>query len=103
MSLMLPILEYGASYRDPYRDGQMNALDRVQKIAAKFANHTKDSGWETLAERRNIARICALFKAYTGERACKSVWDMLKEPCYLSRDEHDRKIKNRKKRPDVGK
>jgi len=40
----------------------------VQKKAAKFANHANDSVWETLAQPRNIARICALFKAYTGER-----------------------------------
>jgi hypothetical protein len=52
--------------------GQINALDRVQKKAAKFANHTNDSVWETLTQRRRIARICALFKAYTGEPARKS-------------------------------
>ena len=34
---MRPILEYGASCWDPYKEGQINALDRVQKIAAKFA------------------------------------------------------------------
>ena len=69
MSLVRPILEFGASYWDPYREGQMNALDRVQKKAAKFANQTKDSGLETLAQRRKITRICAMFKAYTGKRA----------------------------------
>jgi len=30
MSLVLPILEYGASCWDPYRKGQIIALDHVQ-------------------------------------------------------------------------
>jgi hypothetical protein len=35
-----PILEYGAACWDPYRECQINALDRLQKKAAKFAQHT---------------------------------------------------------------
>jgi len=50
-----------------YREGQVSALNREQKKAAKFANNINESGWETLAQRRLIARICALFKAYIGE------------------------------------
>jgi len=33
-SLLFTILEYGASCWDPYKEGQINALDRVQKKAA---------------------------------------------------------------------
>jgi hypothetical protein len=55
----------------PYRKGELNALDRVQNMAAKFAHHTYDSNWETLTQRGEIARIYALFKAYAGERAWK--------------------------------
>jgi hypothetical protein len=72
MSLVRPILEYGASCWDPYREGQITAICRVQKKAAKFANHTNYSVWETLAKRRKIARICDLFKAHTAEWAWKS-------------------------------
>jgi hypothetical protein len=39
-SLMRPILEYGAACWDPIREGQLDALDRVQKKAAKFTNLT---------------------------------------------------------------
>jgi hypothetical protein len=56
-SLVRPILEYGAACWDPYMKGQINALDRVQNMAAKFAHHRNDSNWETLTERREIARI----------------------------------------------
>jgi hypothetical protein len=63
-SLVRPILEYGAASWDPYRKGQIHALDRVQNAAAKFALHRNDSNWETLTQRRKVSRICALFKAY---------------------------------------
>jgi len=49
MSLVRPILEYGTSYWDPCREGQINALDCVQMKAAKFAYHTNDSVWENSA------------------------------------------------------
>jgi hypothetical protein len=32
-SLVRPILEYGAACWDPYRECQINALDRVQKAS----------------------------------------------------------------------
>jgi len=44
-------------------------LDRVQTKAAQFTNHTQDSDWETLVQRRTIARLCPLFKAYSVEWA----------------------------------
>jgi hypothetical protein len=82
-----PVLEYRSACWDPCR-GQINALDRVQKKAAQFTKHTKDSDWETLAQRRTIARLCALFKAYSGERAWKAIRDRLRRPYYLSRVDH---------------
>ena len=78
MSLVRPILEYGAACWDPYREGQISALDRVQKKAAKFAHHTNSSNWETLASCRKLSRVCALFKAYSGERAWKVIGDKLR-------------------------
>jgi hypothetical protein len=97
-----PVLEYGASCWGINREGQINALDHVQKRVAKLANHMNDLVWETLAQRRKIARICALFKAYTAEEAWKSIGDRLKGPHYLSRNDHDRKIRARKQRTDIG-
>jgi len=46
--------------------GQINALDRVQKKAAEFTNHTKDSDWENLALNRTcslgngLRKLCAI-------------------------------------------
>jgi hypothetical protein len=92
------ILEYGAAYWDPYRKGQINALDQLQNMEAKFTYHRNYSNWETLTQRRQIARICALFKAYTGERVSKAIGDRLQRPCYLSRVDRDRKIRSRSRR-----
>ena len=82
MSLVRPIPEYGFSCWDSYSEGQINATCRVQKKKkkkkpAKFANRTNYSVWETLAKRKKIARICALFEAHTGERTWKSIGDSL--------------------------
>jgi len=103
MSLLRPILEYAATCWDPYREGQIIALDRVQKKAAKFAYHTNSSNWETLAPRRKLSRICALFKAYSGERAWKAIGDRLQRPHYLSMVDHERKIRSRRQRTDIRK
>jgi hypothetical protein len=76
ISLVRPILEYGAACWDPYREGQIRALDRVQKKAANFAHHMDKPNWEILASRRKLSRICALFKAYCGERTWKAIGDI---------------------------
>jgi len=60
MSLVCSVIEYEAACWDPYREGQTNALDRVYKKAAKFANRTNDSVWKTWAQRRKIARVCTV-------------------------------------------
>ena len=63
-SLELAILEYGAACWEPYRECQISALDRVLTKAAKFVHHSGGSEWEYMAQRRKIARICALYRAY---------------------------------------
>ena len=98
ISLVRPILEYGAAYWDPYREGQVSALDRVQKKAAKFAHHSNSPNWENLASRRKLSRKCALFKAYSGERAWKPIGDRLQRSHYLSRVGHERKMRSRRQR-----
>jgi hypothetical protein len=70
---------------------------------ATFAHHRNDSIWESLTQCRQLARTCALFKAYTGERAWKTIGDRLQRPCYLGRGDHDKKIRSRKQRTDIGK
>jgi hypothetical protein len=101
MSLVHPIPEYGALCRDPYTEGQINMLDHVQKKAAKFANDTNNSGCETLAQHKKIVHICALFKPYIGEWACKSIGNRLKGPYNLSKDDHEHNIWVRTQRKEI--
>ena len=65
-----------------HAEKEINGLDRVHMKAAQFTNHTKDSDCETLAQRRTIARLCTLFKAYTGKRTWKAIRDRLRRPYY---------------------
>jgi len=103
MSLVSPALEYGATCWDPYRKGRISSLDRVRKKAAKFAHHKNCPNWETSGSRRKLSRICALFKAYSGDREWKPIDDRLARPHYLSRVDHERKIRSRGQRTDIGK
>jgi hypothetical protein len=50
-----------------------------------------------------VSRLCALLKAYTGIRAWEARGDRILRPCYLSREDHNCKIKTRKQRTDIGK
>src|SRR5215510_8546131 len=70
-SLVRPILEYGAACWDPYRECQINALDRVQKRAAKFAHNTGGLDWESLAQSRKIARMLLCSKRIRGKERGK--------------------------------
>jgi hypothetical protein len=63
----------------------------------------REDAWEPLAQRRRTARTCALYKAYSGERAWKDIGDRLQAPYYRSRVDHCWKIRSRKIRTDVGK
>ena len=85
------------------REGLIHALGRVQKKAAQFTNRTKGSDRDTLAHRRTIARLCALFKAYCGERTWKAKRDRLRRAYCMSRVDHVRKIRERKQNTDIGK
>ena len=77
MTLLSPILEYGAACWDPYRKGQIHALDRVKKKAAKFVHHTNELYRETLLQRSKVSHIRTLFKVYSGEQVWKAIGDGL--------------------------
>jgi hypothetical protein len=79
-SLVCPILEYGSACWDICTERQINVLHQVQKKAAQFTNHKEDSDWETLAQCRMIAHLYTIFKAYSGERAWKAIYDKLRRP-----------------------
>jgi len=50
---------------DPHREGQVGALNRVQKRATKFAINVNESSWETLAQRRLIDKYTMMYQSNT--------------------------------------
>ena len=70
MSLVRLILEYGAASWDPYREGQISALDRVQKKAAKFAHHNNSPNWETWESSKRLWTFykCTHARTHTTRR-----------------------------------
>jgi len=97
------ILKCGAACWDPYRECQISALDHVQNKATRFAQHLGGSEWESLAQRRKVASVCALYKTYTSNRAWTATGDKLQALSYLSRVDHYWKIRARKQRTGIGK
>ena len=91
------------NYTGSIPEYQISALDRVQNKAAKFSHSSWGSDWESLAQRRKIAGICALYRAYTGERSWEAIGDKLQAPSYLSTVDFNWKIRAREQRTDVGK
>jgi hypothetical protein len=98
MSLVRLILENGAMCWDPYSEGQINALDRVPKKVAKFANHMSDLVWETLVQ--HSSNMCPV-QSIHWRTGLAIYMEQVEGPCYLSRDYHDHKIRARKQRTDI--
>ena len=73
-----PILEYAAIAWSPYLVGEINHIEKVQKFALRvclkrwdrYATYEElcDAGdLQTLSARRNIARLCHIFKTINGK------------------------------------
>ncbi len=104
LSLVLPIMEYGTICWDPHKNMHCKHLERIQHRAAKFTfRDKKTAGWDSLKNRRSVARLCALYKAYNGHPAWKEINRRLCIPTYISRVDHRHKINLRQQRTDVGK
>jgi hypothetical protein len=56
-----------------------------------------------IATAQNDSKNMRSVQGITGEPAWKAIGDRLLKPCYQSRDDHNRKIRTRKQRTDVGK
>ena len=72
-TLVRPIIEYASCAWDPYRQGSINKLERVQRKAARFcigdykrdssvSQMLKDLEWDTLETRRERNRLTMLYK-----------------------------------------
>ena len=77
LSLVRPLMEYAVAAWDPYTQRNINALEKVQRRAARFAfrDYSRDSSvnqmltelqWPLLADRRENHRLSFMFKATRG-------------------------------------
>ena len=99
ISLIRPHFEYASSVWDPFRKCHINALEMVQRKAARFAtcNYTREPGtvttilqnlgWQTLANRRKMARLFLFYKSVNGEAAV-NIPPYLTKPTTRTRQYH---------------
>ena len=75
LAYIRPHLEYAVPVWDPYQQGLINSLERVQKFAPKVCTKNWSSGYEsllqscnlpTLASRRHYLKLCLLYQAVNG-------------------------------------
>ena len=129
-TLVRPIVEYAASVWDPFRIGNVKAMERVQRIAARrVTGRVKKSrvelnkkgeevivwesptemvnelGWNTLEERRKVDRLCNFKRVMEGVGG----WAELHKKIDLENGKvnslrgHKKKVKVSRARTDVGK
>ena len=78
-SVVRPVLEYASPVWDPYHQADIKALEQVQRRAARYVYNDYTSrtpgcvtdminelGWESLQDRRQISRLCLLYKSHHG-------------------------------------
>ena len=74
-TLVRPVLEYSQTVWDPYTAGWINKIESVQRRAARFtlSRYRRTSSvsamlaelnWQTLAERRRLARLTMFYKIH---------------------------------------
>jgi hypothetical protein len=102
-SLVRPHLEYAASIWDPYEIGLETELERVQRRSARYVKGRYDNfvsvtdllqqlGWEKLSDRRLKFRLNLLCKFQTGLFS-DEVDNILRDPTYYGRSDHENKIR----------
>ena len=80
ISMCRSVLEYAAPIWDPYLQGEVDQLERIQRKGARFVTRDfrqrssvtsmmHDLEWEPLAERRTKARLILMYLIINGEVA----------------------------------
>ena len=78
-TMVRPVLDYASTVWDPHHQGDIKILEQVQRRAAIYGYNdyttctpgcvtsmVKDIGWESLEDRRSIARLSLLYKMHHG-------------------------------------
>ena len=103
ISLVRSHLEYALSVWDPLRKCHINALEMVQRKAARFvtSNYTREPGtvttilqnlgWQTLENRRQMARLTLLYK-FINQEAAVNIPPYLTKPTTRTRQYHSQRF-----------
>ena len=108
-AMVRPVLEYASTVWDPYKEGQINKIEAVQRRSARFVlNQYKATasvstmlhhlGWSTLQTRRTIARLTMLYKITNNMvqvdfgKLPKSQEPKLRAPGKRDRRQHSRQL-----------
>ena len=86
---------------DPFTEGQINVLQRVQMKVAQFTNKTKDSDWENLTGSRTITCLCTIFQSILWGMGLATYMQQVEKQYYLSRVGHDH-LKRKKQNITLG-
>ena len=77
-TVVRPTLEYSCSVWDPHTSGQINAIEMVQRKAARFclnryqktdsvSSMLEELQWDSLTTRRGASRLTVFHRAYNNE------------------------------------
>jgi len=77
-TMIRPLVEYSSSVWDPYKSGQINNVEKIQRKAARFclgryqqtASVTammEELNWKSLAERRRAARLAVFSRVFNHD------------------------------------
>ena len=78
-TMVRPVLDYASTVWDPHQQGDIKILEQVQRRAARYVYNdyttrtpgcvtamVRDIGWESLQDRRSIARLSLIYKMHHG-------------------------------------
>lgn len=100
-SIVYPILEYNAACLEPCRGQNLNTMQSVQNVAAKFV--ARVIIWDSLNVQREKVQLCSIFKALRGDSVSREINNRLLAAIYSGRNLYGKKVRGREQRTDISK
>lgn len=112
--IVKPTLEYASCIWDPHTKYQKEAIEKVQRRAAhkvlgkygrmySASEMIKDLEWKSLEDRRKFSKLCAVYKAQSGQPAWSEINKRLKAATFIGKNDHRNKLTVPRFRTEVGK
>jgi Reverse transcriptase (RNA-dependent DNA polymerase)/Endonuclease-reverse transcriptase len=113
-TLVRPIVEYSSSVWDPFRVGQINAVEAIQRKAARFclkkysrqesvSAMIQDLQWSSLAARRRASRLAIFNKTFNGHGGLNDLSaQIIRSPQEYLRHSHPFRVQSFNCKKDIG-